>query len=178
VRFSPQAQNRIAVTAVAVTSLLLVGALVYGIVRDDDPKASVPGDSPLADALSRTVPGQLAYEGWTVARVKVDDRCLDVVVADEPSERNQGLRGATAVGPYDGMLFVQGSDSDAAFTMAGTLKPIFITWYSVNGTPVDRRRMTPCSGSDLTCPAYFSHGRYRFALERFDGPSSGAIGSC
>jgi uncharacterized membrane protein (UPF0127 family) len=120
------------------------------------------------------------FEAFGETRVAVGDRCLRVLLARTTEQRVQGLRGVRSLGPYDGMLFVFPSSTDARFTMAKTPLPLDIGWYASDGTPVDRTRMTPCpQGTDATCPAYASRRRYRYALEQRAGQlGSGALGSC
>ena len=120
------------------------------------------------------------FAGLTEARLALGERCLRVAIADETTERQQGLRNVTDLGPYDGMLFVYGSDSDAQFTMSSTPLPLDIGWYAADGSPVDRTTMQPCpTGTDASCPLYASSGRYRYALETpAGGGSAGAIGAC
>jgi uncharacterized membrane protein (UPF0127 family) len=112
--------------------------------------------------------------------VSVNDECKRVAVADTLAERHEGLRGETDLTPYDGMLFVFGSDSDARFTMADTLVALDIGWYSAEGLPVDRTTMQPCpEGDDATCPEYSATGKYRYALETPAGQlGGGALAGC
>src|SRR4051812_21779673 len=126
-------------------------------------------------------PAAAPFVGFSEARVAVGSKCMRVVVATDPAHRSQGLRDATSLRPYDGMLFVYPRDTTARYTMANTRVPLDITFFSSSGAPVDSARMTPCpNGTDATCPVYASKKPYRFALERPAGASSasGAIGSC
>lgn len=115
------------------------------------------------------------------SRVAVGSRCLRVLVASTPGQRGQGLRDVTALAPYDGMLFVNPSDTNDHYTMANTPTELDITFFSAKGVPVDETRMTPCPhGSDATCPEYASKAPYRYALERpaSSSPASGSLGAC
>src|SRR5205823_12636386 len=128
-----------------------------------------------------TRPAPAPFAEFAEARVAVDSRWLRVLVASSASQRVQGLRDVRSLAPYQGMLFVYPGDSAARFTMAGTPAPLAITFFSAQGVPVDRARMTPCpDGNDATCPEYASKTRYRYALEQPAGSASasGALGAC
>jgi uncharacterized membrane protein (UPF0127 family) len=120
------------------------------------------------------------FGAFDAARVALGSRCLRVLVASTPGQRSQGLREVTSLSPYDAMLFVFPSDSATQFTMAQTPTPLDITFFDAPGAPVDSTRMTPCpEGTDATCPKYSSQHRYRYALERPTGATSGgALGGC
>ena len=122
------------------------------------------------------------FGGFSEARVAVGGNCLRVLVASTPAQRTQGLRGVTTLAPYAGMLFVNATDTSARYTMAGTPKPLAITFFDAGGRPVDGTEMTPCpDGTDATCPEYASGKRYRYAFERPAGsvPSApGVLGAC
>ncbi len=89
---------------------------------------------------------------------------MRAVVAETNLQRAQGLRGASDLGPYAGMLFVMGGDSNVAFTMEGVSDALDIAWYSVDGTRLDTARMHPCPPT-AGCPVYAAKQRYRYALE-------------
>lgn len=166
---------RVVVPAV-IAGVSLVGLIVFGTMwlraRNHD------GPAPLTFAA--TTRAQPPFVAFDEARVAVDHRCLRVLVARSLDQRVQGLRDVRSLAPYDGMLFVFPSDSDARFTMASTPLPLDITFYDRNGAPVDEQRMKPCpGGSDSSCPAYASKARYRYALERPAGSgSSGPVTAC
>jgi uncharacterized membrane protein (UPF0127 family) len=121
------------------------------------------------------------FDAFSEARVAVGGDCRRVLVASTPAQRTQGLRAVTALGPYAGMLFVNATETNARYTMAGTPMPLAITFFDAAGRPVDRTEMTPCpNGTDATCPEYASRKRYRYALERpaTAPPLSGSLGGC
>jgi uncharacterized membrane protein (UPF0127 family) len=169
--------------AVAIT-IVVVFLSVFGlfVVRGtvdsatDEPEAGTG----VAVALDDTRAAGEPFEGLTEAMLALGDRCLRVVIADEESERGDGLRGVTDFGDYEGMLFVYGEDIDARFTMADTLVPLDIGFYAADGSPIDRTTMQPCpEGNDATCPIYGSSDPFRYALETAGGSGGpGAIGAC
>lgn len=167
---------RLAIALAISVVIVVLSALGAWILRSSvDTRATVEfGDVDTSEAAVAP------FEGFTQARVSLDDDCLLVAVADELSERSRGLRDVTDLGSYDGMLFVFPEDSDALFTMAGTPLTLDIGWYAADGLPVDRTTMEPCLyGDDATCPAYGSADKFRYALETHGGQlGGGALGGC
>ena len=145
--------------AVAVALAATVGAVM--VLRGAGGEATTVG--PVGGVRPATAP----FAGLTVGRLRVGRKDLSVVVADSLAEREQGLRGRAAAAPYDGMLFVFGSDADAdvSFTMAGVPAPLEIGFYDPSGRRVDRLSMEPCAGTDATCPRYTVARPFRYALE-------------
>jgi uncharacterized membrane protein (UPF0127 family) len=170
---SQRARFAIAV-ALAVSSLVAMAVIVMLALGNDDEPA------PATFPFGTTKPARAPFEGLTAGRVALGDDCLDVVIADSPLERSDGLRDRTDTDPYDGMLFVYAADTDLRFTMSGVAEPLAIGWYAADGTPLDRTRMEPCpEGSDAECPTYASEEEYRFALETAPGQlGPGPLGSC
>src|SRR5262245_45771176 len=125
--------------------------LAIRILRPDDGTASFE----LGEVRAAAAP----FADFSETHVALGDRCLRVLLARTPAQRWQGLREVRDLAPFDGMLFVYTSDSDARFTMSDTVIPLDIGWFAADGSPVDRTRMTPCpDGSDATCPVYPSDG--------------------
>jgi uncharacterized membrane protein (UPF0127 family) len=157
--------------AIAAGLVLVTGALAWRAISRDDAPARPPSGA-LADALDDARPAAEPFAGWTEARVVLEGDELRVVVADQPDERRQGLRGRDDVGGYDGMLFVFPSEDEGAFTMATVPVDLDIVWYDAEGRAVDRTRMAACpNGTDATCPTYMSSVPYRFALETIAPPT-------
>jgi uncharacterized membrane protein (UPF0127 family) len=167
--------KRVGSAAAAVVAVLaLLGMVVLAVrIRADE---SGVGHLSFASTRAANAP----FADFDQARLAVGAQCLSVLVATTPAQRTQGLRGVRSLSPYDGMLFVERRDSRALFTMADTLIPLDITFFDSDGVPVDSTRMTPCAGSDATCPTYGSKKPYRYALERpaGQGSSSGSLGAC
>jgi len=174
-------------------NVILLSLTVFGVVLailgfialrggvEDKSTAHPQRGTAVARALGATKPAARPFLGLNEARLGVGGRCLHVVIADEDSERVQGLRGLLDLGGYDGMLFVYGQDSTARFTMSGTPLALDIVWYDANGRPVSNTTMQPClDGTDSTCPVYASQGAYRYALETQAGRGGGAssLGTC
>ena len=171
---SSAARLRVAAAIVVAVAALAGMIVLVARIRSDESGVGRLG-------FAATSPAAAPFGEFSQARVAVGSRCLHLLVALSPSQRVQGLRGVESLAPYDGMLFVSQTDSTAHFTMADTVMPLDITFFSDKGVPVDRTRMVPCpSGSDSTCPEYASKQRYRFALEQPANSSaaSGALASC
>ena len=164
-----------AAIAVAIGALAGMVVLVVHIRADESDVGHL--------RFASTTPAPAPFAEFDQTHVAVGARCLRVLVASTPNEREQGLREVRLLAPFDGMLFVNPGDSTARFTMAETPTPLDITFFSGAGVPVDRQQMTPCpAGSDATCPVYESKQSYRYALERPTGSSgasaSGNLGPC
>jgi uncharacterized membrane protein (UPF0127 family) len=162
-----------AAIVVAVGALAGMVALVVHIRSDESGVGKLH--------FASTTPAVAPFAAFSEARVAVGSKCLRVLVASTPAQRNQGLREVTSLRPYDGMLFVNPADTTARYTMAQTPTPLDITFFSSSGVPVDDQQMTPCpNGTDATCPEYEAKDHYRYALERPTGsaPLSGSLGGC
>jgi uncharacterized membrane protein (UPF0127 family) len=167
-------------------ALLLAGAIgivvaVVWFARDDGEidGARAPVASSNTPLLLGTTPASAPFKGFTEAQLGVDGRCLHVVVADDQTERVQGLRQRRDLGPYDGMLFVFGAPTNTAFTMSTVPVPLEIGFYSADGSPVSRRHMKPCPHAEADCPDYHAGGAFTFALETLGGKlPSGALSRC
>src|SRR5262245_57373799 len=129
---------RVLIALAMATAAVVLGVIGLSLLLDnDDGGTSVaePGTgvaAALANARSESEP----FAGLTEGRLALGGRCLRVAIADESPERHEGLRAVTDLGPYDGMLFVYGSDTNAQFTMSGTPLPLDIGWYAADGSPV------------------------------------------
>ncbi len=164
---------------IAAAAVVAVGALVGIVALVIRVRADESGIGRLQ--FAQTAPAPAPFAEFDQASVAVGPRCLRVLVARSPAQRVQGLREVRSLSPYEGMLFVNPSDSTVRYTMADTPIPLDITFFAGDGTPVDSARMTPClDGSDATCPAYASRAPYRYALERPTGSTavSGTLGAC
>ena len=140
---------------------------------------SAPVASSGAPFLLTPTPASAPFQGLTEAQLGVGGRCLRVVLADDMTERVQGLRERRDLGPYDGMLFVYDEPVDGAFTMSTVPVPLEIGFYAADGTPVSRRHMKPCPRAEADCPDYRSSGPFTYALETLTGAlPSGALSGC
>jgi uncharacterized membrane protein (UPF0127 family) len=168
----------IAIT-IAFVFLSVLGLFALRSAVDDVPAEPEAGTG-IATALADPAPARAPFEGMTEAQLALADRCLLIVVADEDSERVEGLRNVVDLGAYEGMLFVYDEDVAARFTMADTPLPLDIGFHAADGTLVSRTTMEPCpEGSDASCPTYASDRPFRYALETPAGAATaGAIGAC
>ena len=101
---------------------------------------------------------------YEVGEVVVAETELTVWIADESSERRQGLRGVERLPDgVDGMLFVLPNATSTSFNMRGTLIPLDIWWFDADMTLIGRTEMEPCPASP--CVSYGSPGAIGWALE-------------
>jgi uncharacterized membrane protein (UPF0127 family) len=158
---------RVAAAVLAAAGVTLLGVGVAALVGSSGgPATAAPV---LAAAVHHARPAHQPFAGLSETRLRVGGTPLRVVIADDESERNQGLRERRNLGPYGGMLFVFGSQADDEFTMSTVPVSLDIGFYDVRGHRITRLLMTPCTGSDAECPAYASPRPYRFALETLAG---------
>ena len=141
--------------------VLLVAFVAWRASRDDTADASA--------VVTGIGPARSPFTGLTAGTIEVGGTQLRVVIADDSGERVQGLRQKSDASPYDGMLFVFPSDGIVPFTMATVPDALEITFFDASGRVVDRLHMTPCAGTDASCPAYTPRGPFRYALETGDG---------
>jgi len=122
-------------------------------------------------------PDQGDLAGWETATITIGTTELLVAVADDSSERRQGLIGVDEFGDLDGMLFQFPKEAISGFWMKGTLTPLDIDFFGDDMEFVDRLSMVPCSAE--TCPIYAPNAPFSWALETPAGtvptPAEGAI---
>ncbi|MGH8870960.1 MAG: DUF192 domain-containing protein [Acidimicrobiia bacterium] len=89
---------------------------------------------------------------------------LNVWVADEPEERQQGLRGVSRLpDEVDGMLFVFPEPAIPTFVMLGALIPLDLWFFDGEGALAGSAEMEPCP--EEPCPRYPAPGPVTRALE-------------
>jgi uncharacterized protein len=94
----------------------------------------------------------------------VGEETLEVWVADEPEERQQGLRAVAELPDgIDGMLFVFPEPTTPNFIMSGTIIPLEVWFFDPEGSLIGSHEMTPCSADP--CPLYPAPGPVGWALE-------------
>ncbi len=159
--------------------LVVAGAGVMVFALLDSSESAPPPAADIAAVLDAPRPADAPFTGLTEVALAVGDDCLRVVVADSEAERGQGLRGHPEFGGYDGMLFVNESDSTSGYTMSYVTVPLDIGWYARDGELVDRTEMEPCPRGGPDCPLYSADDRYRFGLETLRGElPTGSLGGC
>jgi len=88
---------------------------------------------------------------------------LDVQVADDDAEREQGLMGITNLPENHGMAFRWDGPTDATFWMKDTLIPLSIAFVDQDGKVIAIREMTPCTADP--CTTYGADTTYTMAIE-------------
>ena len=127
--------------------------------------------SPVTTSPVTTSPAELdlpaPLDGRDATTIQVGARVLTVVIADDPSERAQGLMAVTDLRDLDGMLFVWPADGGRRFWMKDTPIPLDIAWFDSSGVLVGKLTMEPCVAD--SCQRYSPGADYRFAIETASG---------
>ena len=142
-----------------VAAFIVLGAgVVAGMARRSRP------EDPVVDPLARF--------GSVAVTVDPGDGtgplawCL--LAAITADERSRGLMEITDLQGVAGMAFIYHEDVDHGFYMRNTPTPLSIAWISAAGEVVSTAEMAPC-GDREGCPVYPPGGRYRYAIEVFQG---------
>lgn len=136
-------------STVAPTTTTVVASTTTAAVAQTT--APTPSTSAVTPDLPTTV---LAVGGDT----------LEVWVADEPAERQQGLRAVAELPDgIDGMLFVFPEPKTPNFIMSGTPLPLEVWFFDPEGSLIGSHEMTPCPADP--CPVYPAPGPVSWALE-------------
>jgi uncharacterized membrane protein (UPF0127 family) len=118
----------------------------------------------LVVACGGAVPGTPASCPGDRGTVSFSKRAqLDVQVADDDGEREQGLMGVTSLPENHGMAFRWDDPTDATFWMKDTLIPLSIAFVD-DGRIVAVEDMMPCTADP--CPTWDAGGaEYTLAIE-------------
>jgi len=130
--------------------------------------ANRPANPTFADTSSTGTATTAAGPAFADKKIGVGTSCLHVLVADTPEKRAEGLRHRDNLPGYDGMIFEFGQTMDhgkTRFTMSDVKFPLTIGFYDQSGLRVDATDMTPCSGSDSSCPSYGAKANFNTAIE-------------
>lgn len=139
-------------------TLFLVGIVMAfgcGDKQIDTPKP--PPTTPVAEP-SRTTP----LSAYGRAQISVKGKLIDVFVADENSERAEGLMFVKEgeLGPDEGMIFVFAEAESRSFWMENTLLPLDIAYLDAAGKILNIRQMQPLDRSPQP-----SAGPAKYAVE-------------
>lgn len=119
----------------------------------------VTGSAPVTTAVDPA-----PVPDFPATTISVGSTELEVWVADDSKERQQGLRGVTALPPgIDGMLFGWEAPTEAVFVMEDTLIPLDLWFFDPDGIMIGSHEMTPCSAEP--CARYSAPAPVIWALE-------------
>ena len=89
--------------------------------------------------------------------------CVEIKIADSPSERERGLMFVSSLDEDDGMLFVFEESGEHGFWMKNTLIPLDIIWVNENFEVVDIKTAEPCE--EEPCEVYIPIEKAKYVLE-------------
>lgn len=98
------------------------------------------------------------------AMLRVAELSIEVEVADEPAERNQGLMYRESLDDDEGMLFVYPQLGARSFWMKNTSIPLSIAFMDETGRVLNIEDMRPLDPSSVR-----SNGEAMYALEMNQG---------
>ena len=171
-------------------ALGVIAALTAGCSSTDDgvvvgsteQAATIPAAAAESDAGTSPPVGEAAQpDGVSSVRARitsVDGQVCEVCLwlADDSSERQQGLKGVTDLGGAVGMAFAWDEPVSSRFVMIETLTPLSIAWFDAAGAHVGEADMEPCLDSDTSrCARYSPADPYVLAIEMLQG-ELGAVG--
>ncbi|MCI4354260.1 MAG: DUF192 domain-containing protein [Thermoplasmata archaeon] len=171
-KVGPMSRLRLAGVGLGAVGLVLLGIGAVRLLDDGSGSSSARSTSAaggLARALESVRAARAPFPNLVETHVEVGDHTLLVALARSESEREQGLRGRSDLGPYDGMVFVFPMSTSVAFTMSTVPVALDIGFYDTSGAEVTHLRMEPCAGSESQCPLYESTQPFRYALETLAG---------
>ena len=157
-------------------ALALAGVWAFVLRGSDGPADPVLG-APVDPSSPLAAPGDPArvpLDGFGEVAVSVSPAdggdllswCL--LAAINAQQRARGLMEVTDLQGYSGMAFVYDDDVANGFYMRNTPTPLAIAWVAADGEVVSIKDMEPCEDRE-GCPTYPSDGRYRYAIEVFQG---------
>ena len=92
-----------------------------------------------------------------------ENKCVDVEIADELSERQMGLMSVEKLDENEGMFFIFENSDKHSFWMKNTLIPLDIIWIGEELEVVDIQSSTPCI--EEPCAVYSPAKEARYVLE-------------
>jgi uncharacterized membrane protein (UPF0127 family) len=164
-----------------VVAVMVAGAVVLAVraLSDDGSTGDGHTAGPLAASLHAATPAEAPFVGLTEAQLAVGGKCLRTVITDSESERVEGLRERSDLGPYDAMLFQFPGPTEVGFTMSTVPVPLEIGFFSADGTRTSTRHMLPCPKAENECPVYRADGPFEFAVETIGRKlPAGDLGGC
>lgn len=135
--------------------------------------STIPDSTTLGRGGTTATVSSPFFDGKT-SRIEINEQALIVAVADERSERSQGLMGVTDLGEIDGMMFVFPQPLKAKFSMRDTLIPLDIWFIDESGIIVTAYEMQPCDADP--CTQYDSVEKIALAVEAPLGVFDFAVG--
>ncbi len=97
------------------------------------------------------------------SQVVINGQKINTVIADEPSEWQEGLQGVASMSADSGMLFIFPNPQEVKFWMKNTMIPLDMIFIDENKViQFIRKSVQPCSSDP--CQTY-SHNNIKYVLE-------------
>lgn len=100
---------------------------------------------------------------WESTEVLIGDLALIVALADEETERQQGLTQVRDFGDFDGMLFSWEEETTTGFWMKDTTIALDLFFFDGDGVLIDQTSLEPCLAEP--CSVFVADGLFRWVLE-------------
>jgi hypothetical protein len=157
--------NRRAVPAQRIIRILVVAAFASCSTAavTDETNLAPPSSIPVLPPTSPTTFGGGDLADWEPVTILLGDISLTVALADEESERQQGLAGITDLGDFEGMLFAWEDEVTTGFWMKDTPIALDLFFFDTEGAIVDQTSLEPCPAEP--CPVFVADGLFRWVLE-------------
>ena len=157
--------NRRAVPAQRIIRILVLAALAScsnDAVTVDTNLAS-PSSIPVLPPTTSTTFGVGDLADWEPVTILLGDISLTVALADDESERRQGLAGVTDLGDFEGMLFAWEDEVTTGFWMKDTPIALDLFFFDSEGAIVEQTSLEPCPAEP--CPVFVAERLFRWVLE-------------
>ena len=157
-------------------ALVLAGVWAFVLRGSDGPADPVLGATvdPTSPLAAPGDPTRVPLDGFGEVAISVapadggDLLSWCLLAAINAQQRARGVMEVTDLQGYSGMAFVYDDDVANGFYMRNTPTPLSIAWVAADGEVVSIKDMEPCEDRE-GCPTYPSDGRYRYAIEVFQG---------
>lgn len=140
-------------TRVQVLIPIAIAAVMIGIVG----VLTIPADSKLAEVK------------FPRGTIKIDDKVLEVQIAETDAQKTRGLMFQNQLPEDQGMIFVFGQEQVAPIWMLNMQFPLDVIWFDANGNVVHiEKNVPPCKSAleTVTCTVQNADGqKAKYVLE-------------
>ncbi len=140
-------------TRVQVLIPIAIAAVIIGIVG----VLTIPADSKLAEVK------------FPRGTIKVDDKVLDVQIAETDAQKTRGLMFQNELPDDQGMIFVFSQEQVVPIWMLNMQFPLDVIWFDANGNVIHiEKNVPPCKSAleTVTCTVQNANGKKaKYVLE-------------